>query len=187
MSVRWLLNSFGLMSDLNGSSTLRERTVLALREMVLKGQLAPRERLEEFDLSRRLGVSRPVLRTALDHLASEGLLEPAPSGGYAARHFTLEDIRDAILARSALEALAAGLAAKRIQDPSELERARELNAQLAEAIPSRTSSPTPEEMSRFGDLNAAFHSAFVAVSRSPMLSWCLDRLRSAAFASPRPL
>jgi DNA-binding GntR family transcriptional regulator/AcrR family transcriptional regulator len=173
------------MSNLNGASTLRGRTVLALREMVLRGQLAPLECLEEFDLSRRLGVSRPVLRSALDHLASEGLLEPGPSGGYAARHFTLEDIRDAILARSALEALAAGLAAKRIQDPSELEPARKLNAQLAEAIPSRGSSPpTPEQMSRFGDLNAAFHSAFVAVARSPMLSWCLQRLQSAAFASP---
>jgi len=173
------------MSDLNGASTLRGRTVLALREMVLRGQLAPRKRLEEFDLSRSLGVSRPVLRSALDHLASEGLLEPTPSGGYAARHFTLEDIRDAILARSALEALAAGLAAKRIQDPSELEPARKLNAQLAEAIPSQGSSPpTLEEMSRFGDLNAAFHSAFVAVGRSPMLSWCLQRLQSAAFASP---
>jgi len=173
------------MGDLNGASTLRGRTVLALREMVLKGQLAPRKRIEEFDLSTRLGVSRPVLRSALDHLASEGLLEPAPSGGYAARHFTLEDIRDAILARSALEALAAGLAAKRIRDPSELEAARKVNTQLAEAIPLQTSSPpTPEEMSRFGDLNAAFHSAFVGLSRSPMLSWCLPRLQSAAFASP---
>jgi DNA-binding GntR family transcriptional regulator/AcrR family transcriptional regulator len=176
------------MSDSNGASTLRGRTVLALREMVLRGQLAPRERVEEFDLSRRLGVSRPVLRSALDQLSSEGLLEPAPSGGYAARHFTMQDIRDAILARSALEALAAGLAAKRIQDPSELEPARQLNAQLAKAIPSHASNlptpPTPEEMSRFGDLNAAFHSAFVAVARSPMLSWCLQRLQSAAFASP---
>jgi len=180
-----LLDSFGRMSELNGASTLRGRTVLALREMILRGQLEPRKRLEEFDLSRRLEVSRPILRSALDHLASEGLLEPAPSGGYAARHFTLEDIRDAILARSALEALAAGLAAKRIQDPSELEPARKLNAELAEAIPSRASSPpTPEEMSRFGDLNAAFHSAFVGVARSPMLSWCLQRLQSAAFASP---
>jgi GntR family transcriptional regulator of vanillate catabolism len=152
--------------------------------MVLRGQLAPRKRIEEFDLSRRLGVSRPVLRSALDHLASEGLLEPIPSGGYAARHFTLEDIRDVILARSALEALAAGLAAKRIQDASELEPARKLNTQLAEGIPSQSSPPTPEEMSLFGDLNAAFHSAFVAVARSPMLSWCLQRLQSAAFASP---
>jgi DNA-binding GntR family transcriptional regulator/AcrR family transcriptional regulator len=178
-------DSFSLMNDLNGASTVRGRTVLALREMVLKGQLAPRKRLEEFDLSRRLGVSRPLLRSAVDQLASEGLLEPAASGGYAARHFTLEDIRDAILARSALEALAAGLAAKRIEDPSELEPARQLNAQLAEAIPSHTSSPpTPEEMTRFGDLNAAFHRAFVALARSPMLSWCLDRLQSAAFASP---
>src|SRR5690242_142819 len=174
------------MSELNGASTLRGRTVLALREMILRGQLEPRKRLEEFDLSRRLEVSRPILRSALDHLASEGLLEPAPSGGFAARHFTLEDIRDVILARSALEGLAAGLAARRIQDPAELEPAREINALLAEAIPQSgaSSSPTAEQMSRFGDLNAAFHREFVAKARSPMLSWSLQRLQSAAFASP---
>jgi DNA-binding GntR family transcriptional regulator/AcrR family transcriptional regulator len=174
------------MNDSNGASTLRGRTVLALREMVLRGQLEPRKRLEEFDLSRRLGVSRPVLRWALDHLASEGLLEPSPSGGYAARHFTIEDIRDVIRARAALEALAAGLAAKRIHDPAELKPARKINALLAEAIPQSgsSSSPTAEQMSRFGDLNAAFHNSFVATARSPMLSWSLQRLQSAAFASP---
>ncbi|HEY4362467.1 MAG TPA: TetR family transcriptional regulator [Bryobacteraceae bacterium] len=153
--------------------------------MLLRGSFPPRKRLEEIDLSRRLGVSRPVLRLTLEQLASEGLLEPALDGGYAARHFTLEDIRDAILARSTLEGMAASLAAKRIQDPAELESARKVNAQLGRAIASPSPSPpTAEEMSRFGDLNAEFHSALVAMARSPMLSWSLQRLQSAAFASP---
>jgi len=173
------------MADSNGASTLRGRALVALREMLLKGNFAPGRRLEEIDLSRSLGLSRPILRSLLQQLSFEGLLEPLPTGGYVPRRFTLDDIRDAILARSALEGLAASLAAKRIQDPSELQPARKLNSALADSLASSAPDlPTAEEMSRFGDLNAAFHSAFVSVARSPMLDWCLQRVQSAAFASP---
>ena len=173
------------MAGSTTASTRRGRALLSLREMLLKGAFPSGKRLEEVDLSRRLGVSRPILRSVLDHLSLEGLLEPGPSGGYAARHFTLDDIRDAILARSTLEGLAASLAARRIQDPSELEPARRLNAELAEAVLSRgPHPPSAEEMTRFGDLNGAFHDAIVGLARSPMLSWCIQRVQSLAFASP---
>lgn len=179
------MQSIRRTSDSNGASTLRGRALLTLRDMLLRGSYPSGKRLEEVELSRRLGVSRPVLRSVLEHLSSEGLLTVSPVGGYAVRHFTLDDIRDAILARSALEGQAANLAAKRIQHPSELDAARKLNAEMAEAIASSAPDvPTPEEMSRFGDLNAAFHNAVVALARSPMLSWCLQRVQSAAFASP---
>src|SRR5205085_284718 len=111
------------------------------------------KRLEEIELGRRLGVSKPILRSALEHLCTEGLLERQSSGGYAARKVTFEDIRDAILARSALEGVAAGLAAQRIAGPTELDRARKLNADLANVIASGAPHrPTIEEMSRFGDV-----------------------------------
>lgn len=172
-------------SDSIGATTVRGRALIALREMLLKGEFPPGKRLEQVELSRRLGVSRLVLRSVLDRLSSEGLLEASASGGYTARRFTLEDIRDAILARAALEGLAASLAAKRLKDRSELEPAHKLNAELAEAIASRPPGPpAPESVARFGDLNAAFHAAIVSAARSPMLSWCLERVQSAAFASP---
>lgn len=170
---------------LSGASTLRGRSLVTLRDLLLRGSYSPGKRLEEIELSRRLGVSRPILKSVLEHLSAEGLLTVSPEGGYAVRRFTFDDIRDAILARSALEGQAAGLAAKRIQDPSELEGARKLNAAMAEAVASTAPDvPTVEEMSRFGDLNAAFHNAVVALARSPMVSWCLQRVQSAAFASP---
>lgn len=179
------MQSIRRIGDSKEASTLRGRALLALREMLLRGSYAPGKRLEEIELSRNLGVSRPVLRSVLEHLCSEGLLTVSPAGEYAVRHFTLDDIRDVILARSALEGQAASLAAKRIQDPSELDAARKLNAEMEEAIASSApEAPTVEEMSRFGDLNAAFHGAVVALARSPMLSWCLQRVQSAAFASP---
>ncbi len=173
------------MTDSNGANTQRGRTLLTLREFVLKGVLPPGKRIEEVDLGRQLGVSRPILRSVLDTLASEGLLEQTPSGSYVARHFTLDDIRDTILARSTLEGLAASLAATRIQNPSELETARQLNAELTQALTvSQPVSLTPEQMSRFGELNAAFHASIVQLARSPMLSWYIERIQTVGFASP---
>jgi GntR family transcriptional regulator of vanillate catabolism len=153
--------------------------------MVLKGALPPGKRIEEAELSRQFAASRRVLRSVLESLASEGLLEPAPSGGYMARHFTMHDVRDAILARSTLEGLAASLAAARFEDPSELAAIRQLNAELGQAIGRRPSGPpTAEQISRFGDLNAAFHRALVELAHSPMLLWYIEGVQKVAFASP---
>ena len=155
------------MIDSTTASTQRGRVLLALREMVLRGDFPAGKRIEEIDLVRRLGVSKPILRSTLERLSHEGIIEVLPSGGFTARHFTLQDIRDAIAARAVLEGLAASLAAARIQDPAELEPARKLNAELAESIADSPPNqlPTPERMSRFGERNAAFHNALVAMAQ----------------------
>lgn len=153
--------------------------------MVLKGSFPPGKRIEELDLCRCQGVSRRIVLSVLENLSSEGLLEPLPSGGYTARQLTLDNIRDSIRARAELEGFAAALAAQRFLDPAELQPARKLNAELAQAIASREPDPpTPEEMSRFGDLNSAFHQAIVDLARSPLLALCLERVKGVAFASP---
>src|SRR5689334_3914754 len=97
------------------------RTVLRLRELILKGEFGPRERISEHPLSARLGVSRTPIRLALERLAHEGLLEPYPTGGFIVRQFTLDDIWDGIEIRSLLEGGAARLAAERLNDDKELD------------------------------------------------------------------
>jgi GntR family transcriptional regulator of vanillate catabolism len=94
------------------------RTLLTLRELILKGEFQPGERLSELALVARLRVSRTPIRLALDRLAHEGLLEPSPSGGFVVREFTIEDVWDAIEMRGVLEGSAARLAAERLRDPS---------------------------------------------------------------------
>ena len=173
------------MSESNGAKTQRGRNLLLLREIVLTGGFSRRKRLEEVDLGRQLSVSRRVLLSMLNDLHSEGLLEELPAGGYIPRQFAFKDISDTILARASLEALAAGLAAQRVQEEVELAPARKLNAELATAIASNAEHPpSAEEMSRFGDLNAAFHSAVVDLARSPMLALSIQRVLTLAFASP---
>jgi GntR family transcriptional regulator of vanillate catabolism len=55
------------------------RALIALREMVLTGELAPGERVLETWLVERLGVSRTPIRAAIARLHDEGFLESPPA------------------------------------------------------------------------------------------------------------
>ena len=155
------------------------RALLTLREMLLKGEFAPGERLSELALVARLNVSRTPIRLALDRLAHEGLLESAPSGGFIVCEFTLADIWDAIEMRGVLEGTAARLAAERLTEESELTEIREYQRQM-DAF-ART---TVDDFARYMDLNEAFHNELLKLAKSSMLDRTLRHLTSLPFASP---
>jgi DNA-binding GntR family transcriptional regulator len=52
-----------------------DRAVLTLREMILRGDFRPSERISEVPLPARLNLSRALLQFALDRHCHEGLLE----------------------------------------------------------------------------------------------------------------
>lgn len=160
--------------------------LIAIREMILRGEFASRKKIEEVELSKTMGASRPMLRWALESLSHEGLVEETPSGDYQARVITYQDVSDAMDARGALESLAAGFAARRIRNASQLEKARRINAELTAAMASvgETTPASAEEMARYGEMNLAFHKALVALANSPMLHLSLERVHAIAFASP---
>ena len=168
------------------------RTLLNLRGMLLRGDFQPGERISELPLVARLGVSRTPIRLALDRLAHEGLLEASPTGGFVVRAFTIEDVWDAIETRGVLEGAAARLAAERLELDSELTALRELRDEmdamvLLEGNPARFAEPDIDSFARYLDLNEAFHSEIVTLSKSPMLRRALGQVTSVPFASPSAL
>src|SRR4029453_5941781 len=112
-------------------SSQKGRALLLLREMILRGDFQPGERLSELSLVARLSISRTPIRLALERLAHEGLLEASASGGFIARAFTIEDVWDAIEVRGVLEGTAARLAAERLSDVSEVERLRHYHREMS--------------------------------------------------------
>jgi TetR/AcrR family transcriptional regulator, cholesterol catabolism regulator len=174
------------MTSSSGVNSRRAQALIAVREMVLRGEFASRKPIEEVELSKALGASRPTVRATLEKLHQEGLLEQSGKGAYVPRVMSSQDIADAIEARGALESVAAGLAARRGVDAAQLDRARRANAALGQATASfnKTQSPTADQMARFGELNLKFHKALVALAGSPMIELSLDRVQSIAFASP---
>ena len=61
--------------------TLPEAAAERLRALIIEGELAPGAKLNERELSERLGVSRTPLREAFRMLAADGLLIQLPNRG----------------------------------------------------------------------------------------------------------
>src|SRR2546422_457987 len=145
------------------------RTLLNLREMLLRGDLRPGEKLSELPLVARLGVSRTPIRLSLDRLANEGLLETSPGGGFVVRSFTLADAWDAIETRGVLEGAAARLAAERLGNELEMTTLRKCQDEIDLMSP-----PTMDSFVRYLDLNELFHATIVELAKSPILARTLD-------------
>ena len=89
------------------AKTLRELAVERLRDAILDGQFRPGDRLVERVLCERLGVSRTVVREALRHLETEGLVDVVPQQGPAVARLDAGQATQIYEIRAMLEALAA--------------------------------------------------------------------------------
>ncbi|MHC1749491.1 MAG: GntR family transcriptional regulator [Cellulosilyticaceae bacterium] len=95
---------------------LRDIVFQTLRKAILTGELEPGARLMETQLGEKLGVSRTPIREAIRKLELEGLVIMVPRKGAQVAQFTEKDIEDVLEVRAALEALAARLACKKMDD-----------------------------------------------------------------------
>lgn len=87
-------------------SSLRHQATDRLRAAILAGRFAPGQRLVERDLWQSLGISRPVLREALQHLQAEGLIRIIPHKGPLVATIDLDEARAIYEVRRSLEGLA---------------------------------------------------------------------------------
>jgi DNA-binding GntR family transcriptional regulator len=88
----------------------------ALRDAIVRGDLAPEARLVEADLSTTFEMSRGAVRTALIRLEEEGLVVREPHRGARVRKVSDEEAVEILQARAVLEGLAVRQTAERIDD-----------------------------------------------------------------------
>src|SRR3954454_11465220 len=86
----------------------------ALREAIVRGDIAPDARLVESDLSTTFEMSRGAVRTALIRLEQEGLVTREPHRGARVRKVSDEEAVEILQARAVLEGLAVRQSAERI-------------------------------------------------------------------------
>ncbi|PTW63463.1 GntR family transcriptional regulator [Breoghania corrubedonensis] len=158
------------------------KALLALRDLILSGELKRGERIAELSVVDRLGVSRTPLRMALVRLEEEGLLEALPTGGFIVKAFTERDIFDAIETRGTLEGLAARFAAERGVTTIGLSAFHRCLADLDELI--GRGKLSEDDFSDYVDLNEQFHEMILAAADSPVLAHQLERASALPFASP---
>ena len=103
-------------------TVLREQVKQILLERIIKGELAPGDRLVETRIAHELGTSQAPVREALRDLELLRLVESEPFRGARVRAVTDEELAESYPVRAALEEVAAREAAWRLNgDVSELE------------------------------------------------------------------
>ena len=140
-----------------------------LRELIVRGRLAPGSRVVESDLAERLGVSRTPTRSALHRLQQEGYVT-APDRSKERRlivaPLTQGDARELFHIVGAVEGVAARYSAElpAARRTALVRKLRELNRELA--VVARAARPDPL---RIFDLDTAFHFAYVEAEAGPRL------------------
>ena len=86
----------------------------ALEQMIVTGEFADGERLDEIRLAERFHVSRTPLREAFQMLAASGLVELVPRRGAFVRHPAFHEMIEMFEVMAELEAVCGRLAARRV-------------------------------------------------------------------------
>lgn len=150
--------------------SLRDETVDELRRLILNGDLAPGERLNEFNISERLGVSRFPVREAFRRLEAEGLVESLPRRGVRVVQLDQHELEVVREMRVALESIAVRHTTSRL-DPALRETLRNI---LEEG--QRASAADDHEV--LDQLNDSFHSVLGDASGSRFLADTLRAVRN---------
>jgi DNA-binding GntR family transcriptional regulator len=151
--------------------TVSDRVFQALRDKILRGDIAPDAPVRQDALALELGVSKIPVREALTRLEAQGLVTSFPHRGYVVRPLTCDEAVDVFDLRFKLEPGAAALGAERANG-TEHEEAREAFAALDKALRTRAGDT--------GRRNREFHLALVRPSGRSVAVETIERLLTLA-------
>lgn len=106
----------------------------AVRQRILDNVYPPGHQALEQALAEELGISRTPLREAMIRLRNEGLLEIIPRHGIRVLPLSATDMKEIYETLTALESMAAELAARRRPGPAELKPLEEASRDMARAL-----------------------------------------------------
>lgn len=143
-----------------------EAVYAELERQIILGIFRPRERLVEAELTRRLGVSRTLLREVLRRLEGAGLVTLQPNRGAVVRDFSPQEIEEVYYLRTALERAAVPLIAGRVR-AADLRELRAIQREFEAACRAGA-------MARMILANLAFHRRLDRISGNPFLCQSLE-------------
>jgi len=110
-----------MIASLTPPATLLDQTYRAILNAICEGTLAPGERLTQEGIAQRLNVSRQPVGQALALLKSQGFVKEAGRRGLVVAHLDAVFFKSIYELRSAIEPMAARLAAMRMTQASQQE------------------------------------------------------------------
>ncbi len=149
--------------------TLHDEVVERMRDMIIEGQLAAGERINETEICVQLGVSRTPVREAVKTLASEGLIAAVRNKGAIVNHLGSDEILQLLEAAAMIERHAAIVGVVRASD-NEIADIIDLHEQMRELFEARDRLP-------YYKLNQSIHTAIVALAHNETLNMMHEGLQ----------
>jgi DNA-binding GntR family transcriptional regulator len=149
------------VQPLDPQPALIDRAYQQLVEAIADGTLAPGQRIRQEELGRAMGVSRQPISHALQLLKQQKLVEENGRRGLLVSEIDAARVRELYQVRTALDALAARLAAERIAGRAiDMEQRRAAQRALAAGLALRPDAP----VLAFIQADVAFHTALYRLS-----------------------
>lgn len=159
---------FAIKDMTTNSKAATKHVVAVLRDRIVKGELAPLDRIVERSLSAELNVSRTPVREALKLLEADGLIEITLHRGALVSPYRSEDADQLFDVIATLEGLAARRAAAQMT-PEALQHLEEFHAAMLDHHRAGRTSD-------YFDLNTVIHDYIVKASENAMLIETWERL-----------
>jgi len=158
------------MTVVTKGQTETDKAYAELHQAIVRGELLPNQRLIELKLAKQLGVGRAAIRTALDRLAQDGLVERNPNRGAHVRLISLEEAVEMVEVRAVLEGLAVRYAARKATE-------QEI-ADLQAMVERMDQSLAIADLLAISNINAQLHNTLLRMANHHTVTRLLKRLRA---------
>ncbi|OXM88224.1 GntR family transcriptional regulator [Paenibacillus rigui] len=151
-------------------TSLSEHVYLALKKKIMKGELAPGQRLIVLDIAKQFDVSQAPVREALERLKQEGLIVGKQNKGSVVSEITHKEIRDIYELRQLME----GHALRQTMKVLTAEDIRYLEGILQQM----TQAVDEQDPYRLVELDMQFHGYFYERSGNELFLDIWNRIRT---------
>lgn len=153
-------------------ATLAGEVRAEIERMIVEGELAAGEKMNELTLSSVMGVSRGTVREAIRSLADSGLIDLVTNRGAFVHETTLAEVRNLYELRGAVFAMACAAAAVRVADGAAPDLPRRLNRNVEKMH----DALAREDTTRYYALNIEFHDMLLEGAANPKAKTIYDNL-----------
>lgn len=164
---------------------LREQIINAIRDAIIEGKFKPGEKISEQELSEQLGVSRTPIREAIQILQQQGLVKIVPKSGTYVTDVEVEELKDSLSIRIAIEELALRQAIERSDD----EQWQKLCSHLEEILAHMQKAAKNGSTIEATELDIEWHTQLIDAAQNQYLSrlWRTSGLQYLIWSPERSL
>jgi len=149
-------------------STIKDQVYEAIKENILNENLKPGQRIQELQIAKEMNVSRSPVRSAINELIGEGLLESIPNKSVRVRQLSEKDIVDAFEFRIIIEKYAMEKAVQNMND--------RLRGRLLEFRQSFLEYSDHQELQSYVQVDSAFHEFLVTSAGNQIVTDSLNKV-----------